>query len=57
MKLEDVFELMHLARRRYTTIEARIRRRFEPALVKASRSNDVRAWPRAAPQVDAVDHL
>jgi hypothetical protein len=35
MKLEDVLELMHLARRRYTTIEARIRRRFEPALVEA----------------------
>jgi hypothetical protein len=57
MKLEDVFELMHLARRRYTTIEARIRRRFEPALVEASRSNDVGARPRAAPQVDMVDHL
>jgi hypothetical protein len=41
MKLEDVLELMHLARRRYATIEASLRRRFEPALVEAHRSNDV----------------
>jgi hypothetical protein len=57
MKLEDVLELMHLARRRYTTIEARIRRRFEPALVEAHGSNVAGSPLRAEGQVEAADHL
>ncbi len=57
MKLEDVLELMHLARRQYTTIEARIRHRFEPALVEAHRSNDVGPATLAQAQVEAVDHV
>jgi hypothetical protein len=57
MKLEDVLELMHLARRRYTTIEARIRRRFEPALVEVHRSNDMGSATPAQEHVEAVDHV
>jgi len=57
MKLEDVLELMHLARRRYTTIEARIRRRFEPALVEAHRSHGVGSPMPAHGHVEAVDHV
>lgn len=57
MKLEDVLELMHLACRRYTTIEARIRRRFEPALVEAHRPNDVGSATPAQGHVEAIDHV
>jgi hypothetical protein len=55
MKLEEVLELMHLARRRYTTIEARIRRRFVPGLVEAPQPNEVGA-PKDE-HVEAVDHV
>jgi hypothetical protein len=57
MKLEDVLELMHLARRRYTTNEATLRRRFEPALDEADRSNDVGSATPVHGPVEAVDHV
>jgi hypothetical protein len=57
MKLEDVLELMHLARRRYTTIEASVRRRFEPGLIEAHRSNDAGSATPVQGRVEAVDHV
>jgi hypothetical protein len=57
MNLEDVLELMHLARRRYTTIEARIRRRFDPALVEPHRLDDMGPTTREQGHVEAVDHM
>lgn len=56
MRLEEVLELMHLARRRYTTIEGRIRRHFVPALLEALQSNDA-AGPPKDKHVEAVDHV
>jgi hypothetical protein len=57
MKLEDVLELMHLARRRYTSIEARIRRRLGPALVEPRRSDDMGSTTPEQGHVEAVDHV
>jgi hypothetical protein len=55
MDFEDVLELMHLASRRYATIEARLRRRFEQG---SAEMDDIdRREPSAAHPEEGIDHL
>ncbi len=57
MEVESLFELLHLARRRYRTVEARILRRIDADIVAEDRRR--RGWPPpgSVGRTEAVDHL
>jgi hypothetical protein len=57
MEVESLFELLHLARRRYRTVEARILRRIDADIVAEDRRRRGWSLPGSAGRTEAVDHL